>query len=87
MLDDQYWVLIGGWEGYMQTLFSSIWTSRNLKSDVFHSSGVRFTFYTPNKEVPMLKDEHNVLLVPLSVFALALQGLIMFGIKQSSEIM
>ena len=85
MANDRYWVLIGGWEGYMQTILSSIWMNRVSKSSIFDSAWIRFQFFTPNKDVPMRKDKHNAILVPLSIFALALQGLVMFGLKNAPE--
>ena len=72
MADDRYWVLIGGWETYMQTLLQSVWMNRSAREGIFGNSWISFKFYTPNKDVPMKKDEHTALLVPLSIFALAL---------------
>lgn len=86
MLTDRYWVLVGGYEGYMQGLLGSIWAERNKKSDVFDGNFAQFRFYTPNKDIPLKKDEHNAILVPLSIFANALQGLIIFGMKDSEEL-
>ena len=70
----------------MQGLLGSIWTERNKKSDVFDGNFAQFRFYTPNKDIPLKKDEHNAILVPLSIFANALQGLIIFGMKDSEEL-
>ena len=71
MVRDRYWILIGGYETYMQTLLDSIWTDSG-KSNIFNHHFVKFRFFTPNKDVPMKKDEHNAILVPLSIFANAL---------------
>lgn len=84
MLTDRYWILIGGYETYMQGLLSSVWTD-NYKSNVFIKKFAHFRFYTPNKDIPLKKDEHNAILVPLSIFANALQGLMLFGQKDTQE--
>lgn len=75
---DELWVLISGRETYIKSLYESVWLDRYRHSNVF--GGINFIpvrFFTPNPNTPVMKIEHNMILVPLSAFVTGTPGLLM----------
>lgn len=75
-MDDMY-VLLGGRETYIESLYKSIWVGHYTRANVFKGNFVPVRFFTPDPKTPVMKIEHNMLLVPLASFVTATPGLLM----------
>ena len=74
LYDDEYYVMIGGHERYVANLKKSVWF--NDAGAFQNNQYTSLYFTTPNKDVPDIKEPHNMLIIPLSRFVLGSPALL-----------
>ncbi len=76
--DDEFYILIGNRETYIKNLTESVWLDLKKRSNVFGASNfIPVRFYTSDPNLPVIKIEHNMILVPFTAFSSACPGLLL----------